>query len=118
MDVEQGRSPVSGVDSAMNAGSDLYKTARSLFVRRTRRKVRIEFPAHLMVQLSWFMAFGLQMVLFPYLITDAKYLHLDGLALGLANVAMSAPSVVFLLLTPESYPNPTMALESFSFIYI
>jgi MFS family permease len=91
-------SPVIGVASAMGAGASLLATASHLQAKRLRREVNIELPAYLLVQLSWFMAFGLQMVLFPYLITDAKHLHMDGLALGLANVALSAPSVVFLLL--------------------
>lgn len=89
-------SPVSGIDSAMSAGADFLKTTQSLRARRLRRGVRIELPAYLFVQSSWFMAFGLQMVLFPYLITNR--LGLDGLELGLANMALSGPSVLFLLI--------------------
>lgn len=92
------RSPVSGIDSAMSAGARLMDTAESLAHQRVVRGVKQELPAYLMVQMSWFMAFGLQMVLFPYLITSPTYLNLDGLELGLANMALSAPSVVFLLL--------------------
>ncbi|MEM6898997.1 MAG: MFS transporter [Pseudomonadota bacterium] len=91
-----GRAPVSGVSMALNAGSTLLPTARSLLARRLKRNVNVELPAYLMVQSSWFVAFGLQMVLFPYLITNR--LGLDGLELGLANMALSAPSVIFLLL--------------------
>jgi len=80
----------------MDAGSSLLPTARSLLARRLKRNVNVEFPAYLLVQSSWFVAFGLQLVLFPYLITNR--LGLDGLELGLANMALSAPSVVFLLL--------------------
>lgn len=92
------RSPVTGLDSAMSAGASFLETAESLRARAVRRGVTRELPAYLMVQSSWFMAFGLQMVLFPYLITSANYLNLDGLELGLANMALSAPSVVFLLI--------------------
>ena len=91
-------SPVSGVSHAMGAGASLLATARHLRARKLRRGVKIELPAYLLVQCSWFMAFGLQMVLFPYLITSQSHLHMDGLALGLANMALSAPSVIFLLL--------------------
>lgn len=91
-------SPVSGVSEAMGAGASLLATANHWRARRLRRGVKIELPAYLMVQLSWFMAFGLQMVLFPYLITGQQHLHMDGLALGLANMALSGPSVIFLLI--------------------
>ena len=91
-------SPVSGVSEALGAGASLLSTATHWRAKRLRRGVRIELPAYLMVQCSWFMAFGLQMVLFPYLITGQDHLHMDGLALGLANMALSAPSVIFLLI--------------------
>jgi len=91
-------SPVSGISEALTAGASLLSTATHWRARRIRRVVKIELPAYLLVQCSWFMAFGLQMVLFPYLITDANHLHMDGLALGLANMALSGPSVIFLLL--------------------
>ena len=91
-------SPVSGVSEALTAGASLLSTATHWRARRVRRVVKIELPAYLLVQCSWFMAFGLQMVLFPYLITDPNHLHRDGLALGLANMALSGPSVIFLLL--------------------
>ena len=90
------RSPVSGLDSATNAGASVEITARDIFSRRTHRRVRSELPAYLMIQCSWFTAFGLQMVLFPYLITNR--LGLNGTELGLANMALSAPSVIFLLI--------------------
>ena len=88
--------PISGVSTALGAGTSLIETARSIRARRVRKGVRIELPAYLLVQSSWFVAFGLQMVLFPYLITNR--LGLDGSELGLANMALSAPSVVFLLM--------------------
>ena len=91
-------SPVSGISEALGAGASLLSTATHWRAKRLRRGVKIELPAYLMVQCSWFMAFGLQMVLFPYLITGRDHLHLDGLALGLANMALSGPSVIFLLI--------------------
>lgn len=93
---ERVTSPVSGIDTALNAGTSLLITAGNMRARKLRRGVHIELPAYLFVQSSWFMAFGLQMVLFPYLITNR--LGLDGVELGLANMALSAPSVVFLLI--------------------
>ena len=92
----QVKSPVSGIDSAFGAGASLLASAVSLRAIRMRRGVNQELPAYLAVQTSWFMAFGLQMVLFPYLITNR--LGLGGTELGLANMALSGPSVVFLLL--------------------
>ena len=91
-------SPISGISEALGAGASLLSTATHWRAKRLRRGVSIELPAYLMVQCSWFMAFGLQMVLFPYLITGKDHLHMDGLALGLANMALSAPSVIFLLI--------------------
>lgn len=91
-------SPISGVSGAMNAGASLLATAGSWRARRVRRGVHAELPAYLSVQCAWFMAFGLQLVLFPYLITGRDHLNLGGLDLGLANMALSAPSVVFLLI--------------------
>lgn len=92
------RSPVSGLDTALSAGARLLATAQTIRAKRVRRAVRKELPAYLCVQSSWFVAFGLQMVLFPYLITSQDYLGLDGLELGLANMALSGPSVIFLLI--------------------
>ena len=91
-------SPVSGLSEALGAGASFLTTATHWRAMRLRRGVKIELPAYLAVQCSWFMAFGLQMVLFPYLITGRDHLHLDGLALGLANMALSLPSVIFLLI--------------------
>lgn len=93
--VDSPRAPISGVSTALDAGTSLIETARSIMAKRVRKGVKIELPAYLLVQSSWFVAFGLQMVLFPYLITNR--LGLDGSELGLANMALSAPSVIFLL---------------------
>ena len=94
--IDEARSPMSGMASAMNAGATLLATAQSLMAKRTRRGVHVELPAYLSVQATWFIAFGLQLVLFPYLITNK--LGLDGTELGLANLALSGPSVLFLLI--------------------
>ena len=94
--LDESRSPMSGMGAAMSAGASLLETAQSLLARRARRGVKIELPAYLSVQATWFIAFGLQMVLFPYLITNV--LGLGGAELGTANLALSAPSVVFLLI--------------------
>jgi MFS family permease len=91
-------SPVSGISEALGAGASLIVSATHWRAKRLRRGVKIELPGYLAVQCSWFMAFGLQLVLFPYLITGSEHLHLDGLALGLANMALSLPSVIFLLI--------------------
>ena len=68
-------SPVSGVSEAITAGASFLLTATNWRARKLRRGVRIELPAYLGVQCSWFMAFGLQLVLFPYLITGRGHLH-------------------------------------------
>lgn len=94
--LEESRAPISGMGSAMSAGANLLETAQSLLATKTRRGVHSELPAYLSVQATWFIAFGLQMVLFPYLITNK--LGLGGAELGVANLALSAPSVVFLLI--------------------
>lgn len=94
--MDEARSPVTGMGSAVGAGADFLSTAQSLIARKTRRGVKVELPAYLSVQATWFIAFGLQMVLFPYLITNK--LGLGGTELGLANLALSGPSVVFLLI--------------------
>jgi len=93
-------SPVSGLNSALGAGAgaSLFLTARSKFVQRVRGRVRRELPAYLCVQFTWFMSFGLQMVLLPHLVTNEMHLGMDATALGLANLALSVPSVIFILL--------------------
>ncbi len=90
--MEGARSPISGIDSALAAGTTLSDRAN----RKLLRNVGRELPAYLIVQSCWFMAFGLQMVLFPYLITNKLGLH--GTELGIANMALAAPSVIFLLI--------------------
>jgi MFS family permease len=94
--LEESRAPISGMGAALTAGANFLPTAQSLLARKARRGVKVELPAYLSVQATWFIAFGLQMVLFPYLITNK--LGLGGAELGVANLALSAPSVVFLLI--------------------
>lgn len=54
------------------------------------------FPAYLVGLTSWFVPLGVQMVLFPWLV--AVVLRMDAFAVGLAQTAMMAPSLLFLLL--------------------
>ena len=85
---EGARSPVSGVTSAVAAGEALSTG--------DRRRVIIELPAYLIVQIAWFTAFGLQMVVFPYLLKNE--LGVSGTLLGAAQMALSLPSVIFILI--------------------
>jgi MFS family permease len=86
--VEGAASPISGVGSAVTAGEALASVAR--------QKALLELPAYLCVQVAWFTAFGLQTVLFPYILKNV--LGVSGTELGLAQMALAAPSVVFILL--------------------
>ena len=52
------------------------------------------FPAYLLGLASWFVPMGVQMVLFPWL--AALVLRMDAFAVGLAQTAMMAPSLLFL----------------------
>ena len=94
--MEGARSPLSGMDAAMAAGKAFQSR------KRVKRSVHRELPAYLVVQSCWFMAFGLQMVLFPYLITNYIPRELlpfpPGTSLGIANMALALPSVLFLLI--------------------
>ena len=85
---EGAQSPVSGIGSAVDAGE--------LLTRSGRARIRIELPAYMLVQVAWFTAFGAQMVLFPYLLKNV--LNVSGTLLGVAQMALAAPSVVFILL--------------------
>lgn len=87
---EGARSPVSGLQSALAAGQALDAEGVGGLARS-----RFELLAYLWVQASWFAGFGLQMVLFPYLV--ANVLQQDARALGLAQMSLSAPSLVLLL---------------------
>ncbi len=85
---EGAHSPISGISSAVVAGGVLTQGAR--------RRVVIELPAYMLVQVGWFTAFGAQMVLFPYILKNM--LGVSGTLLGLGQMALAAPSVVFILL--------------------
>jgi len=85
---EGASSPVSGVGTSVAAGDALVKVGH--------RRVLIELPAYLIVQIAWFTAFGLQTVLFPYILKNV--LGVSGTMLGIAQMALAAPSVVFILL--------------------
>ena len=52
------------------------------------------FPVYLAGLASWFVPLGIQMVLFPWLV--AVVLHMDAFAVGVAQAALMAPSLLFL----------------------
>ncbi|MCC8432733.1 MFS transporter [Reyranella aquatilis] len=52
------------------------------------------FPVYLAGLGSWFVPLGIQMVLFPWLV--AVVLHMDAFAVGVAQAALMAPSLLFL----------------------
>lgn len=80
-------SPISGIGSAIGAGEAVGES----WGRRA-----MELPAYLFIQIAWFTAFGMQMVVFPYLLKNI--LGVSGTLLGAAQMALAAPSVVFILL--------------------
>jgi MFS family permease len=84
---EGAASPVSGVVTSVVAGEAIAAPGR--------RRVLVELPAYLCVQIAWFAAFGLQTVLFPYMLKNL--LDVSGTMLGIAQMALAAPSVVFIL---------------------
>ncbi len=55
---------------------------------------RSAFPAYLLGLACWFLPLGVQMVLFPWLV--AVVLHMDAFAVGVAQAALMAPSLLFL----------------------
>lgn len=85
---EGAQSPITGISSAIGAGAILTGGAR--------RRIIIELPAYMLVQVAWFTAFGAQMVLFPYILKNQ--LGVSGTLLGVAQMSLAAPSVVFILL--------------------
>ncbi len=85
---EGAQSPITGISSAIGAGAILTSGAR--------RRIIIELPAYMLVQVAWFTAFGAQMVLFPYILKNM--LGVSGTLLGIAQMSLAAPSVVFILL--------------------
>lgn len=81
-------SPVSGVGSAIAAGEGIASLPRG--------RALAELPVYLVVQVTWFAAFGMQTVLFPHLLKNI--LDVSGTLLGLGQMALAAPSVVFILI--------------------
>ena len=77
---EGAASPVSGVVTSVVAGEALATPGR--------RRVLIELPAYLCVQTAWFAAFGLQTVLFPYMLKNL--LDVSGTMLGIAQIRPDA----------------------------
>jgi len=53
------------------------------------------FPAYLFAHGAWFLAFGVQMVLFPYLVRVV--LHEDAIRLGFAQMSLSLPTTLLIL---------------------
>jgi MFS family permease len=56
---------------------------------------RRELTGYLVLVATWFAGFGIQTVLFPYL--AANVLDVDGVLLGIAQMSLTAPSLVLLL---------------------
>lgn len=89
-------SPYTGFSSAMAAGDILNEEFR----RRARgekgyKRSRIEMSTYLIIQCGWFIAFGMQTVLFAYLLKNV--LQVSGTALGIGQMALALPSVIFIL---------------------
>ncbi|MCA6333846.1 MAG: hypothetical protein IM664_04450, partial [Phenylobacterium sp.] len=59
-------------------------------------EVQTGFPSYLFTQGAWFLAFGLQMVLFPYLVRVV--LQENEIRFGLAQMSMQLPTVLLILL--------------------
>ena len=66
------------------------------------------FPAYLAGLGSWFVPLGVQMVLFPWLV--AVVLRMDAFAVGVAQSALMAPSLLFLPLGGALYDAKTAVL--------
>jgi hypothetical protein len=62
--------------------------------RRVRARMRSAFPIYLAGLGSWFVPLGIQMVLFSWL--AAIVLHMDAFSVGIAQVALMAPGILFL----------------------
>jgi MFS family permease len=75
------------------------------------------FPAYLLGLASWFVPLGVQMVLFPWLV--AVVLHMDAFAVGVAQAAMMAPSLLFLPLggMVADRGNPRRLLLRYHLLY-
>jgi hypothetical protein len=79
--------------------------------------MRSAFPVYLVGLGSWFVPFGIQTVLFSWL--AAIVLHMDPFAVGLAQVALMAPGILFLPLggLVADRGNPRRLLLLYHFLY-
>jgi len=79
--------------------------------------MRSAFPLYLAGLGSWFVPLGIQMVLFSWL--AAIVLHMDAFAVGIAQVALMAPGIVFLPLggLVADRGNPRRLLLLYHFLY-
>jgi MFS family permease len=75
------------------------------------------FAAYLVGLATWFVPFGIQMVLFPWLV--AVVLHMDAFAVGVAQMALMAPSLLFLPLggLAADRGNPKKLLLRYHVLY-
>ena len=75
------------------------------------------FPVYLVGLASWFVPLGIQMVLFPWLV--AVVLHMDAFAVGVAQAALMAPSLLFLPLggLVADRGNPRRLLLRYHMLY-
>lgn len=75
------------------------------------------FTTYLIGLGSWFVPLGIQMVLFPWLV--AVVLHMDAFAVGIAQMALMAPSILFLPLggLVADRGNPRRLLLRYHLLY-
>src|SRR5580704_11061916 len=75
------------------------------------------FPVYLVGLATWFVPFGIQMVLFPWLV--AVVLRMDAFAVGVAQMALMAPSLLFLPLggLAADRGNPKKLLLRYHVLY-
>src|SRR5260221_4515307 len=75
------------------------------------------FPVYLAGLASWFVPLGIQMVLFPWLV--AVVLRMDAFAVGVAQMAIMAPSLLFLPLggSAADRGNPRRLLLRYHVLY-
>ena len=77
----------------------------------------LAFPAYLAGLAAWFVPLGIQMVLFPWMV--AVVLDMDAFAVGVAQTAIMAPSLLFLPLggSVADHGNPRRLLLCYHVIY-
>ncbi|HEV7543274.1 MAG TPA: hypothetical protein VGO42_01915, partial [Reyranella sp.] len=78
---------------------------------------RSVFAVYLLGLGTWFVPLGIQMVLFPWLV--AVVLHMDAFAVGVAQAALMAPSLLFLPLggLVADRGNPRRLLLRYHMLY-